>query len=83
MFWIACDKGSYGNDCKKTCGQCRETDQCRITDGRCLTGCDAGYQGDFCTESVYTMHCNSIMIEKYKCSFYAENLKIRFEFCDY
>lgn len=55
MFFIACDKGSYGIECKETCGQCRETDQCSVTDGSFLTGCDAGYHGELCRESVYTV----------------------------
>ncbi|XP_065943696.1 uncharacterized protein [Magallana gigas] len=45
---LACDKGSYGSQCKEICGHCRDTDQCSNINGTCLTGCDAGYQGDLC-----------------------------------
>uniref|UniRef100_A0A8W8P3B7 Scavenger receptor class F member 2 n=1 Tax=Magallana gigas TaxID=29159 RepID=A0A8W8P3B7_MAGGI len=45
---LACDKGSYGSQCKEICGHCRDTDQCSNINGTCLTGCDAGYQGNLC-----------------------------------
>lgn len=35
-------------DCKERCGHCREFDQCFHINGTCLTGCDAGYQGEYC-----------------------------------
>lgn len=44
----ACVNGTYGLDCNKTCGHCREVHQCFHADGVCLTGCDIGYQGSFC-----------------------------------
>lgn len=43
-----CDVGSYGYDCNETCGHCRDVSQCSNINGTCLTGCDAGYQGDTC-----------------------------------
>lgn len=40
---LECDKG-----CNETCGHCRDLNQCSNVNGTCLTGCDAGYQGDLC-----------------------------------
>lgn len=44
----ACAGGSYGVECNKTCGHCRDINQCYHINGTCLTGCDAGYQGNLC-----------------------------------
>ena len=38
----------YGADCDEQCGHCREEEQCRHTNGACLVGCTAGYQGEIC-----------------------------------
>lgn len=46
----ACEYGFYGVDCREICGQCRDIDQCSITNGTCLTGCAAGYYLGFCKE---------------------------------
>lgn len=43
-----CDKGSYGIECTETCGHCHDVKQCSNVNGYCLTGCDDGYEGDFC-----------------------------------
>lgn len=40
-FTSVCDKGSFGDNC-------RDKDQCSIINGKCLTGCAAGYKGDLC-----------------------------------
>ena len=45
---IACENGTYGRDCNKTCGHCRDGSSCLHTNGTCLTGCDSGYFGDLC-----------------------------------
>lgn len=47
-FTPACDKGSFGDNCSETCGHCRDKDKCSNINGKCLTGCDAGHQGDLC-----------------------------------
>lgn len=44
----ACDQGSFGDDCRETCGHCRDIDQCSNINGTCLTGCVAGYQAGLC-----------------------------------
>lgn len=47
-FKKACDRGSYGVDCNKSCGNCHDLTQCAFINGNCLTGCVAGYKGDLC-----------------------------------
>lgn len=43
-----CRKGSYGINCNETCGHCQDINQCSHINGTCLTGCESGFQGDFC-----------------------------------
>lgn len=47
-YVLACEIGSYGNNCIKTCGECGDINQCHHINGTCLTGCAAGYQGNLC-----------------------------------
>lgn len=47
-FFLACDVGFYGSNCKDTCGQCLEADNCSFIDGACFGGCIEGYTGDTC-----------------------------------
>lgn len=49
---IDCERGWYGVNCNETCGHCRDMDQCSNTNGTCLTGCDAGFQGELCNTSM-------------------------------
>lgn len=48
-----CDRGSYGIECKETCGHCHDVSQCSNINGTCLTGCDAGFKGDLCKTRKY------------------------------
>lgn len=48
FFFLVCDRGSYGDDCSERCGHCRDVNKCSNINGKCLTGCGAGYQGDLC-----------------------------------
>lgn len=48
MLVLECDKGSYGLECKETCGHCRDVNQCSNVDGTCITGCAAGFEGNLC-----------------------------------
>lgn len=50
---VACDKGFYGVDCNEKCGSCHDVSQCFHINGTCLTGCSAGYQGEFCKTREY------------------------------
>lgn len=54
---IECDMGSYGDDCNKTCGYCRDVNKCSHINGICLSGCDAGYQGDTCNTREFLFVC--------------------------
>ncbi|XP_048836794.1 scavenger receptor class F member 1 isoform X2 [Brienomyrus brachyistius] len=42
-----CSAGSYGNDCKKRCGHCREGQPCSAVDGFC-SSCEPGWNGTRC-----------------------------------
>lgn len=45
---IECGRGSFGVSCNETCGHCRDVNQCLHTNGTCLTGCIAGFEGNLC-----------------------------------
>lgn len=53
LFLKGCDNGLYGVDCSKTCGRCLNESHCFHINGSCLTGCDAGYEGDACKTRTY------------------------------
>ena len=57
LFLIACDEGTYGQECKGICGNCLEGNSCSHTNGTCLNGCETGYFGDLCKTGkyIYTM----------------------------
>ena len=46
-YFIACENGTYGQECANTCGQCID-DFCFHTNGTCLNGCGPGYVGELC-----------------------------------
>lgn len=48
---VACEGETYGAGCKETCGHCHDVNQCSKINGTCLTGCDAGFEGDLCKTS--------------------------------
>lgn len=48
IFPIVCGLGYYGAECQQECGNCRDLSQCFHTNGSCLTGCEAGYDGEMC-----------------------------------
>lgn len=55
-IFLDCDKGMYGHECSGTCGHCDDVDLCSPINGTCFNGCDAGYQGEFCTTSEYNTY---------------------------
>lgn len=63
-FSKACGDGFYGNQCNNKCGYCRDIDQCSPVNGTCLTGCDAGYQGDRC--ETRKLKCNQKICKPHK-----------------
>lgn len=32
------------------CGHCHKSEQCHHINGKCMNGCDSGYQGSICME---------------------------------
>lgn len=50
---IACDNGTFGDNCSQPCGNCAQVGQCHHTNGTCLEGCVDGFIGSTCTERMY------------------------------
>lgn len=55
-FCSECDGHTYGNNCQEDCGICRNREECDIVTGVCSNGCDTGYRGDNCKESMYKLY---------------------------
>lgn len=66
MFSTACNTGLYGTDCKERCGNCLDVYKCSYTNGACLTGCVAGYQGNLCKTRELIFHSIRYM-NMYQC----------------
>lgn len=53
LWWInvfiECNKGSFGQNCTQTCGNCFGK-QCHHVNGTCAYGCNPGYKGVYCTK---------------------------------
>lgn len=64
-FSLACSNRTYGENCSKTCGKCRHSEQCHHINGTCSNGCDSGYQGDKCDKGEY-LGCCYLSMPKYK-----------------
>lgn len=47
---LGCNNRTNGDNCSKTCGKCRHSEQCHHINGKCKNGCNSGYQGDKCDE---------------------------------
>ena len=58
LFLIACENGTYGQECKGICGNCLEGNSCSHTNGTCLNGCETGYFGDLCKTGIYLTNEN-------------------------
>lgn len=54
-----CPSGTYGVACNATCEKCRDVNKCDHVNGKCLTGCVAGYMGDLCNICEYI--CKQIL----------------------
>ena len=50
LFSLACNSGTFGQECNDSCGRCLDQDGCYHTNGTCLTGCVPGYHGHLCKE---------------------------------
>lgn len=52
-----CNEGKFGLNCNLPCGHClNNVVECHYIDGTCLNGCDSGYQGSNCKQSI----CNHL-----------------------
>lgn len=47
--FVACPKGTFGQNCRKTCGNCLHNTTCNHENGTCPNGCDAGFKGQYCS----------------------------------
>ncbi|XP_065926559.1 uncharacterized protein [Magallana gigas] len=45
---LECDGNMYGENCSKSCGNCKNSEQCHHIDGTCMKRCENGYQGLKC-----------------------------------
>nr|XP_022312100.1 uncharacterized protein LOC111117327 isoform X1 [Crassostrea virginica] len=64
---VQCSSGTYGYNCSKSCGHCFGTSECDPIDGRCIKGCEPGWQPTpqcdiACSRGTYGKDC------MYKCS---------------
>ena len=50
---LACENGTYGYDCNKTCGHCTDKESCFHTNGTCRFGCNPGYMGELCKKGMF------------------------------
>ena len=51
-FLVECTPDTYGYNCSKSCGHCLGTSACDPIDGRCINGCEPGWQPkDKCDKS--------------------------------
>ncbi|KAL3879926.1 hypothetical protein ACJMK2_032202 [Sinanodonta woodiana] len=58
-----CRRGMYGSGCNETCGNCyKGNNSCSLIDGRCMEGCEAGWNGETCkfecNSGTYGYNCN-------------------------
>lgn len=87
LYLKACGDGFYGDQCSNKCGNCRDIDQCSPLNGKCLSGCVAGYQGDRCKtrklkcnkKNVNNTNCFTLLYEK----LYKGLFSTRVIFCPY
>lgn len=43
-----CSRNTFGQDCKRICGHCRDGEQCHHVSGKCPNGCSKGATGVNC-----------------------------------
>nr|XP_034321234.1 multiple epidermal growth factor-like domains protein 10 isoform X2 [Crassostrea gigas] len=59
---LECDGNLYGENCSKSCGNCKHNQQCHYINGSCMNGCENGYQGlkcdKECNNGTYGNGCN-------------------------
>ena len=48
-------EGTFGDSCSNPCGFCFGKEHCHPLNGICMNGCDIGYKGQQCTQSMLFM----------------------------
>lgn len=51
-----CDDYRFGKNCSKQCGHCYNNSSCHHINGTCVEGCDRGYQGTKCMQSMQRLY---------------------------
>lgn len=61
-----CSFKTYGEDCKMSCGFCKDNDTCDHINGSCSNGCTNGWSGEKCDigEYTYSFESQQIVFEK-------------------
>lgn len=65
--FISLWRGTYGEGCNKTCGHCRDDEECYHTNGTCSNGCNPGYFGDLCMFGKYKNGVNTSQLQNNIC----------------
>lgn len=60
---LACDNGTFGQNCSEKCGRCAYFGQCHHVNGICLEGCVSGFIGSTCKARAYIVDFISISIK--------------------
>lgn len=48
FYYSECNAKTYGLECQRVCGNCRNGDPCHHVNGSCVNGCDKGTFGVKC-----------------------------------
>ena len=51
-YFIECQAGNFGLNCKQRCGMCQDGDVCDIYTGECPSGCTDEYKGSQCSQEI-------------------------------
>jgi hypothetical protein len=46
---------TYGENCKMSCGNCKDNITCNHINGTCMNGCADGWSGENCNNSEYNI----------------------------
>lgn len=53
---VECSSGTYGINCRETCStNCNTPQSCNRTTGECIGGCQPGWKGLHCDQSMVNM----------------------------
>lgn len=71
---IVCINNTYGPKCSLECGNCLYLyeEQCHHVTGRCPLGCDIGFQGDRCDQSMNFVIKKKANMKSFDLGFYVK-----------